>query len=162
MNSVNKIPNPDSIEKQYPYRYAWFPTLFMVFIGGLGTFGMVSLAISKGIAWPWFFTLLFFVLFIFGAWITIVNIQGKLRFIISKEGVYIPSIWNSKAYTFVEFSKISDVEYLEVQGNIILQLSVGSKKYSITHTWFPTKNAFQEIAEIVKERLPAHLKHDTA
>jgi hypothetical protein len=119
----------------------------------LGALGAVWLAASKGFAWMWLFAFFFFALLLFGLWIAIVNIQGK-RFIITKDGFYLPSVWKSNSYVYIPFSDVSEVEFLEVQGNIILQLSVGNKKYAITHTWFPNRENFTEIVETLKKRLP--------
>ncbi|MFT3890779.1 MAG: hypothetical protein QM730_04025 [Anaerolineales bacterium] len=149
------------IEKQYLYQSAWSQTLIVLSVGGLGAFGMAWLALSKNIAWFWFLAAFFLCFFLLGVWITIVNIQGKLRFMISKEGIYLPLAWNSQRHTFVRFSEVSDVEFLEFQGNTIFQVSVGNKKYPITKSWFPDKGDFQEIVDIIQARLPAQLKQST-
>ena len=158
MNSLRQTPRPDLIEKTYLYRYAWSKTLVILAIGGLGAFGAAWLAISKGVVLSWLFAVIFLLMFLLGAWIAIVNIQGKLRVTISKDGIYLPSVSKPQSPTFVPFSEISAVELLEVQGNKIFQISVGDKQYSVTRPWFPGKNDFQEIIETIQERLPAHLK----
>ena len=158
MNSSSQPSNQSSIEKEYPYRNAWSQTLTVLTAGGLGAFGMAWYALSKNITWLWLIVAFFFSFFLLGVWITVVNVQGKLSFMISKEGIYIPLVWNSQRHTFVSFSEISEVEFLEFQGNTIFQVSAGNKKYPITKSWFPTKGDFQEIVDIIQARLPVHLK----
>src|SRR5581483_4496878 len=106
----------------------------------------------------WVLAALFLVTFLLGVWISIVNIQGKLRLMISKDGIYIPVIWNSQNHIFVRFTEITGVEFMEVQRNMIFEITVGSKKYPITKSWFPIEGDFQEIVDTIKARLSTYLK----
>ena len=148
----------DNIEKRYVYRYAWLPTITMLIFGGLGISTTTYFGILRGGFLPWFFGIISGIIFVFFLWISIVGWQGKLRFMISPAGIYIPLIWNSNKHRFVRFADVSGATILEFQGNVILELSVGKKKYPITHTWFPSMRDFQEIVATVMERIPAHIK----
>lgn len=161
---MNSSPQPisvSSVEKQYLYRNAWSQTVTVLVTGGLGTGLLAWLALSKDLAWLWLVAMIFLILFGLGLWITIVNIQGKLRFKVSQEGIYVPLIWNSRSYAFVSFSEINDVEFIQAYGNMIFEVSAGKKKYPITKSWFPNKGDFEEIVSIIQARLPAHLRHTT-
>lgn len=158
MSSIQQSASRDTIEKQYSYHNVWSQTIIVLIAGGPGTFGMIWLAVTKHMNWLWLLVLLFLLLFFLGIWIAILNVHGKLHFMLSKEGIYIPLVWKSDNHTFIPFSEISGVEFLELQGNnIAFQVSVGTKKYAIPKSYFPLNNDFQEIVEFIQKRLPSHL-----
>jgi hypothetical protein len=69
-------------------------------------------------------------------------------------------VWKSDYHTFIPFSEISSVELLKLQGKLAFRVSVGTKKYAISKSWFPPNNNFQEIVEFIQERLPSPLRQN--
>jgi hypothetical protein len=151
--AMAKAPYPEYIEKEYPYRYRWFQVFLMIFLGFACTIGSIWEALSGIAKWIWLFTPIFILMFLGGAAIAVANLLGKNRLIITKDSIYLPSVWKSDTYLIIPFADISRVEFMEYQGNKFLRLFVGKKEYPITNTWLPTE-AFQEIADLVAERSP--------
>jgi hypothetical protein len=154
MKFVSTSPNPGLIEKEYPYRYKWSSVIGMIGICGLVSFGVGSLALSgKGLWWWWLLSAFLFIFFLFGVYVAVLNLFGNRRLILTRDSIYIPSIWKSEKYTVVRFSEITKMGLVDVQGNAILQLFVGDKEYDITHTWLPSLDTLDEILKITQERV---------
>ena len=115
-----------------------------VFVCCLGVeFGVVDYV---GEVWVFVF------LFLLGLFVTVINIWGNRKFILTRDNIYLPSIWKSKTYTLIPFSEIDKAVLTDVQGNVILRLFFDGKEYSITHSWLPSIDSFNEILQIVNER----------
>src|SRR5258708_28537761 len=146
-------PNLGLIEKEYPYRYKWSSTIGLLITGGFGSFGGARFAeLGDGIWW-WLFSLFFAILFLFILFVAFINIWGNRKVIVTKENIYLPSIWKTEQYTSIPFSEIDKAVLTNVYGNVILRLFVDGKEYSITHSWLPTENMFKEILAVVNERI---------
>ena len=146
-------PNPGLVEKEYPYRYKWSSTIGVLITGVLGVFGGVWLAVSGNGFWWWLFSLFFAILFFLGLYILVVNIWGNRKLVITRENIFVPSIWKSERYTMISFTEIEKAGLINVYGNVILRLFVGGKEYSITHSWLPSIDSFNEVLKIVNERV---------
>jgi hypothetical protein len=142
------------IEKEFPYRMSWFPTLLMIILCGTLSAAMFALAASDGGVLYWLLGGIIFSGFVLGAWISILNLQGNLTFKLSRSALHIPFIWNSKRHRLVRFEDITRVKFIEYQGNLILEVEAKGKKYPIAHAWFPSLEAFQEVVQTVQERMP--------
>ena len=152
MKTNVEAPNLGLIEKEYPYRYKWSSTIGVLITGGLGAFGGAWFATLDNKVWWWLLSIFFVFLFLLGLFVTVINIWGNRKFILTRDNIYLPSIWKSKTYTLIPFSEIDKAILTDVQGNVILRLFFDGKEYSITHSWLPSIDSFNEILQIVNER----------
>ena len=151
MDSNLSSPNQGIIEKEYPYRYKWSSTLGVIISCGLGAFFMAWFAMHGSWFW-WLGSLFMFVFFLGGLYIAAINLFGNRRLILTKESIYLPSVWQAEKYSLIRFLDIKEVAVADVQGNLILQLTTDVKMYEITHTWLPSMDTFNEILKITQER----------
>jgi hypothetical protein len=145
-----EVPNVGLIEKEYPYRYRWSSIISMLLIGGFGTLFMVQAALS------WIFTLLFASLFFWALYVSVINIWGNRRLIITKDKIYLPQIHKSEKYVEILFSDITNMDIVEVYGNGMLRLFVKRKEYTIVHSWLPSVDVFNEIVQHVSNKIKIH------
>jgi hypothetical protein len=146
-------PNPGLIEKEYPYRYRWSSTLIMLIAFPLLGVGMLNSAL-KGEGWYWWiFSIFFIIFFICTLYILFVNLFGNRRLLITKKDLYLPVIWKSETYTQISFSDITEADLIELYGNVVLRIFVRRKEFNITHSWLPSIDMFNEIVQIVNERM---------
>ena|SRR6266496_3541535 len=156
MNFNVTLPTVESIEKEYPYRYRWSSTLLVIIACGVGAPGMAWLAIfGKGLLrWFWWFGSIFMLfLFLYGLYIAVINLFGNRRLIITRDSIYLPSIWKSEKYTLIPFAKVDKATLINLQGSAILRLFVDGNEYSIIHSWLPSLSSFTEILQMVNERI---------
>jgi hypothetical protein len=78
---------------------------------------------------------------------------GNRRLLITKNELYLPVVWKSETYTLIPFSEITGADLIELSGNVILRIFVHRKEFNITNSWLPSIDSFNEILQIVNERM---------
>ena len=152
---MTPLPKPETIQKEYPYHIARDVAVPTITTGLLfSVLGIWSILEEKSY-WPWILVGGGF-LFLLSGLNVIWKIPKNPRLIITETHLYLPS-WEKATYIKVAFSEITEIILTKrLRGQ---ELLLTGKEWipHIGSTNLPSKDSFDEIVNIIRERVDLKL-----
>ncbi len=157
MNMPVRAPDPGIVENQYLYRYKWSAVVSLALVCGALAAGTIWLALSERRPWILIAAAPLLAILVLCVRVALLNVQGRHRLIVARNGLYVPGFWHDRSYTFIPFQAITRMETFEHEGTAFCHVWVGKRKYSLADSWL-SREDFAQVVETITRRtgpLPA-------
>ena len=148
---MTPLPNPDTIQKEYPCHIARNVAASTITTGLLlSVLGIWSI-LEEQSYWPWVILVVGGFLFLLSGLNVIRKTPKNPRLIITETHLYLPS-WEKATYVKVAFSEITEIILAKrLRGQ---ELLLTGKEWipHISSMALPSKDSFNEIVNIIRER----------
>ena len=147
---MTPLPNPDTIQKEYPYHSARDVAATTIAIGLLNSLLGIWSILEEQSYWPWILVVGGF-LFLLSGLNVIQKTPKNPRLIITETHLYLPS-WEKATYIKVAFSEITGIS---LAGRLWGRELLLAGKEWIPHIGsmaLPSKDSFDEIVNSIRER----------
>ena len=159
--NLSQTINSEQANTRYLYRYYSRTLIFgLLSIHGIVTLIFAWLAITNKQVGLWFGGFVFFTMFLYYAWIALLDTQNKFVITVSQTGIHLPIIWKRGSMVFLPFSSLTASEVIKIRKNTILKLSVGKKRYVVFESCFPQRQDFKALVRIVQKQSSLPLTGD--